>query len=72
MIKPNLWIESTKSLNLEGKSLSMGATLLLCVASDQNRYAPFCKHVFVKNFTNAKVSTLRITPENEHLLKFVS
>lgn len=32
-------------------------------------YAPFCKHVFVPNFTGAQLSTLRITKDNEHLLR---
>ena len=32
-------------------------------------YAPFCKHVFVPNFTSAQLSTLRITKYNEHLLR---
>ena len=32
-------------------------------------YAPFCKHVFVPNFTPAKVSTLAISKENEALLR---
>ena len=32
-------------------------------------YAPFCKHVFVPNFVKAKVATVEITKENEHLLK---
>jgi len=32
-------------------------------------YAPFCKHIFVPNFVNAKVATVEITKENEHLLK---
>lgn len=32
-------------------------------------YAPFCKHVFVPNFVDARLSTLLITKENEHLLK---
>ena len=32
-------------------------------------YAPFCKHVFVPNFVDAKVATVEITKENEHLLK---
>ncbi|CDI86474.1 hypothetical protein, conserved [Eimeria praecox] len=27
-------------------------------------YAPFCKHIFIENFTEAKVSTLPITEEN--------
>jgi hypothetical protein len=32
-------------------------------------YAPFCKHVFVPNFVDAKISTVKITKENEHLMK---
>lgn len=32
-------------------------------------YAPFCKHLFVPNFTGAKASAVPITPENEHLLR---
>lgn len=32
-------------------------------------YAPFCKHVFVKNFAGVKSTTLAITSENEHLLR---
>ena len=32
-------------------------------------YAPFCKHLFVPNFTPAILSYAEITPENESLLK---
>lgn len=33
-------------------------------------YAPFCKHLFIKNdFTDAQVNVLPITKENEHLLR---
>ena len=32
-------------------------------------YAPFCKHVFVPNFTSAKLNYLKITPENEGALR---
>ena len=32
-------------------------------------YAPFCKHVFVKNFTEALPTFIAITPENEQYLK---
>jgi hypothetical protein len=32
-------------------------------------YAPFCKHVFVRNFAKCETSYLQITSENEHLLK---
>jgi len=36
----------------------------------QPGYAPFCKHLFVENdFTNACTNVLKITPENEHLLR---
>lgn len=36
---------------------------------DDGRYAPFCKHLFVQNFTDTIGSILEITPENESLLK---
>jgi Protein of unknown function (DUF3228) len=32
-------------------------------------YAPFCKHLFIENFTNAQVNVLPITPQNESLLR---
>eukprot|EP00168_Porphyra_purpurea_P012486 TRINITY_DN3297_c0_g1_i4.p2 TRINITY_DN3297_c0_g1~~TRINITY_DN3297_c0_g1_i4.p2 ORF type:complete len:228 (-),score=57.20 TRINITY_DN3297_c0_g1_i4:1018-1701(-) len=33
-------------------------------------YAPFCKHIFMKNFIpSATLTTLPITPDNEHLLR---
>ncbi|KAK2195987.1 Protein of unknown function DUF3228 [Babesia duncani] len=32
-------------------------------------YAPFCKHLFIKNFTDATCGTIDITKENEHLLR---
>ena len=32
-------------------------------------YAPFCKHLFVPNFTEAKVNALEITSENESLMR---
>ena len=36
----------------------------------QEGYAPFCKHLFILNdFTQAKVNVLKITPENEGLLR---
>jgi len=31
-------------------------------------YAPFCKHLFVPNFTNAISSFIKITPENKKFL----
>ena len=35
----------------------------------QDGYAPFCKLLFVTNFTNANTGSLPITPENEHCLR---
>jgi hypothetical protein len=32
-------------------------------------YAPFCKHVFVRNTWEALAGVVEITPENEHLLR---
>jgi len=32
-------------------------------------YAPFCKHVFVENFTDARVGCVEITAANKHLLE---
>ena len=32
-------------------------------------YAPFCKHIFMPNFTNLKASCLKITDENKHLIQ---
>lgn len=32
-------------------------------------YAPFCKHLFIINFTNAKSGVVEITDKNRHLLK---
>ena len=32
-------------------------------------YAPFCRHLFVPNFTDARMGVHRITPENRNLLQ---
>ncbi len=32
-------------------------------------YAPFCRHIFVPNFTGARLGSLAITQENRHLLR---
>ena len=32
-------------------------------------YAPFCKHIFVKNFTETLPTFIKILPENEQYLK---
>jgi Protein of unknown function (DUF3228) len=31
-------------------------------------YAPFCKHLFIENFTEAKVSVLQISQQNQSLI----
>ncbi len=32
-------------------------------------YAPFCKHLFLENFTDGKPGYVKITPENESFIK---
>ena len=32
-------------------------------------YGPFCKHLFIENFTDAYSTSIEITPENERFLK---
>lgn len=32
-------------------------------------YAPFCKHIFIPNFTNASAATVKITAENKGLIE---
>ena len=32
-------------------------------------YAPFCKHLFIENFAGVEGNTVKITPENESLVK---
>src|SRR5690606_9609964 len=32
-------------------------------------YAPFCKHIFISNFTPTKPVYIKISSENEHLIK---
>ena len=39
-----------------------------CVAEVPG-YAPFCRHIFVPNFTDARMGVHRITEENRHLLR---
>lgn len=34
-------------------------------------YAPFCKHIFIKNFTDLPANYAKINEENEHLIKTV-
>lgn len=34
-------------------------------------YAPFCKHMIIKNFTLTRSFSAQITPTNEHLLKSI-
>lgn len=48
-------------VELANKALAEGAEL-------QDGYAPFCKHLFIRNPTETKAGVAPITPENEHLL----
>jgi hypothetical protein len=32
-------------------------------------YAPFCKHLFIENFTDSRPGYIKITPENEGFIK---
>lgn len=32
-------------------------------------YAPFCKHLFIENFTGALINTLEVNEGNQHLLR---
>ena len=32
-------------------------------------YAPFCKHIFIPNFSEAKVGAVEVTESNRHLIK---
>ena len=42
--------------------------LLISNACDAS-YAPFCKHLFVENFTDAVTPVVPITTDNAHLLE---
>ena len=32
-------------------------------------YAPFCKHLFIENFTDSISGSIKITPENQQFMK---
>ena len=49
-------------VELANKALVEGAEL-------QPGYAPFCKHLFIRNTTETKAGVAEITLENEHLLR---
>ena len=50
------FVQKIEQYHQEGRQLASG-------------YAPFCKHIFVPNFTGAKLGSLNITKDNVHLLK---
>ena len=52
---PEIFLDKLNSLYLENSDLKDG-------------YAPFCKHLFVENFTDCKTYYLPITENNTHLL----
>ena len=58
----------TKILNCSPEQFELAINSLTPV-SEANGYAPFCKHVFFANFTDALDGVAEITPENGHLLK---
>lgn len=39
---------------------------LVCIVC---RYAPFCKHLFIENFTDTRVNVVKITQSNSRLLQ---
>lgn len=41
------------------------------LAKLKDGYAPFCKHLFVENFTETVLPLVKITPANQHLLRSV-
>ncbi|GMF26925.1 unnamed protein product [Phytophthora lilii] len=45
-----------------------GAMELMLVLVCFDSYAPFCKHLFVKNFTGARLNMVPITQANAHML----
>ena len=53
---PEKFVATVQQVHDEGKDLVGG-------------YAPFCKHIFVPNFTGAKLGSLNITQHNKHLLQ---
>merc|ERR1711862_675613 len=63
--------------NFKGNVLSISISEFTKIVNERydesklvDGYAPFCKHIFIKNdFTDATCNVLRITNENEHLLR---
>lgn len=49
-------------VELANTAMEQGAVLV-------DGYAPFCKHLFIKNTSVTTAGIAKITPENEHLLK---
>lgn len=61
-------------LNTSPEEFEARVNVLVNVLADSDGiwadgYAPFCKHLFVRNFTDALHGVARITPENVHLLR---
>jgi len=48
-------------VELANRAVAEGAVLT-------DGYAPFCKHLFIRNASPTKAGVARITPENQHLL----
>jgi len=63
---------SSKSHHLDVTVEDFEAAVNAAVSSEDELkpgYAPFCKHVFVKNMTSARVGAVAITAENERMLR---
>ena len=60
---------ATGFISFDSKEFESIANDLYQKAELKDGYAPFCKHVFVENFTDSLQSVVPITKENEHLLK---
>lgn len=60
---PKIYL-SPKAFEEKVKGYLLGGTPPL-----QAGFAPFCSHLIVPNFAHLQASYLRITPENEHLLR---
>ena len=56
-------------ISFEPKEFEKRANEQFQTAKLVDGYAPFCKHVFIENFTESLQSVIPITSENEHLLK---
>lgn len=57
-----LGMSEAELVELANRAIAEGASMT-------DGYAPFCKHLFLKNPSLTKAGVARITPENKHLLR---